>query len=468
MVSLLCSQPWSTEMSNFTNVVKDNVLKAIVEFKMLENTEEIVVGFSGGADSVCLLHILNTLKDQFGYSLKAVHINHGIRGSEADSDESFAKSFCLNHNITFTVFSFNCIEEAKNARETVEECGRRLRYESFNKVCGDNSKIATAHNANDNAETIIFNITRGTSVKGLCGIPFVRDNIIRPLLYCSRKEIEGYCSENGLDFVTDSTNSETEYTRNKIRHLILPVLEEINPSYISAFNSLSDNAISVNNFIARNSEDLLIKAKTDNFTYSRTVLSEADKSIVTDMLYSEFYAYSNLNLDSKKIGCLYDLLSKGGRLQLYGNIFAEVKKDYLRFYRSNESFSKEPVDISEFPFEVAFGNYIVNIEKIPNNSKIVNQIDTVNMIDYNSVSGKLVLRTRKTGDKFTFSKRNVSKSLKKLFSEENVPIEKRDEIPVISDDMGIVWVYGFGVTKRCCADIHSDNIILVRGKNNGI
>ncbi len=453
-------------MSNFSDVVKNNVLKALNEYKMLENTNEIVVGFSGGADSVCLLHILNSFKDIFGFTLKAVHINHGIRGNEAKRDENFAKAFCTKFEIPFQVFTFSCIEEAEKKKETLEECGRRLRYESFNKVCSEKSKIATAHNANDNAETIIFNITRGTSVKGLCGIPFVRDNIIRPLLYCSREEIEGYCKENALDFVTDSTNSEVEYTRNKIRHLILPVLEEINPSYISSFNALSDNAKTITDYLLNDTEKLIQKAGIGNFIYDKNILLNADKAIVYEMLCSEFSAYSNLVLDRKKVFALYDLLINGGRLQLYGNIFAEVKKDYLRFYRTKDCLSKDAIEITRLPFEMLFGNYVINLEKNTNNLKIVNQFDTVDMIDCNTVSGNLVIRTRKAGDSFTFPKRNVTKTLKKLFTEENIPIEIRNEIPVISDDVGIVWVYGYGVTKRCCAGNHSDNIILVRGKNN--
>ena len=453
-------------MSNYTDVVKQKVLRAIDEYKMLENTDEIVVGFSGGADSVCLLHILYSLKDIYGYSLKAVHINHGIRGDEAKSDEEFAKNFCFKFNIPFEVFGFECIKEAEKNKESLEECGRRLRYDSFNKVCGVNSKITTAHNANDNAETVIFNIARGTSVKGLCGIPFVRDNIIRPLLYCSRKEIENYCKENGLAFVTDSTNSSVEYSRNKIRHLILPVLEEINPSYLNCFNSLSDNAKCVSDFLNLNAEELLLNSKTDYFTYNRKILLESDKAVATQMLCSEFYEYCNLILDNKKANNLYNLLSDGGRLQIYGDIFAEVKKDYLRFFRIDNADFTDEIEILSFPFESVFSDYLISLEKITDNSKIVNHLCMGDMIDCNTLSGKLGLRTRKAGDKFTFFKRNVSKSLKKLFTEENIPIEIRDKIPVLSDDNGVVWVYGFGVTKRNCADKHSDNIILVRGKNN--
>ena len=216
-------------MNKYSITVRGKVLQAINEYKMLEDTNEIVVGFSGGADSICLLHILDSIKNLFSVSVRAVHVNHGIRGDEADSDQEFTERFCNEHNIHIDTFRYNCIEEALKNKESIEECGRRLRYQAFDSVCGKKTKIATAHNANDNAETIIFNITRGSSVKGLCGIPFVRDNIIRPLLYCSRKEIEGYCEENYLTYVTDSTNADTDYTRNKIRHLILPVLEEIKP-----------------------------------------------------------------------------------------------------------------------------------------------------------------------------------------------------------------------------------------------
>lgn len=453
-------------MNNFTDIVKEKVLKAINEYKMLKNTEEIVVGFSGGADSVCLLHILYSLKSSFGYSLKAVHINHGIRGDEAKADEEFAREFCLKLEIPFECFAFNCIEEAEKTKESLEECGRRLRYESFNKLCGQSSIIATAHNANDNAETIIFNITRGASIKGVCGIPFVRDNIIRPLLYCSRKEIEGYCSENCLEYVTDSTNSSVEYTRNKIRHLVLPVLEEINPAYLNCFSSLSDNAKGVYDLLMKEVEDLSLEAKIGDFSYNRNALLDADKPVVTQLLCLEFGKYSGLSLDNKKVNSLYALLSDGGRIQIYGNIFAEVKKNCFRFYTNNDNAFNESVVIDSFPFEITFGNYLVNLEKIPYNSKIVNQSNATNVIDCNKIFGDLVLRTRKAGDSFTFLKRNITKSLKKLFAEENIPIEKRNEIPVISDDIGVVWVSGFGVTKRCCASEHCNNIILVGGKNN--
>lgn len=453
-------------MNNFTKIVTVKFLDTVAKYRMFENTEAVVVGFSGGADSVCLLHILNSFKNTFGYELKAVHINHGIRGDEARRDEDFAKSFCLKLKIPFVVFHYDCIEEAKQNKESVEECGRRLRYMAFNSSCDRNSKIATAHNANDNVETVIFNVARGTTVKGLSGIPFARDNIIRPLLSCSRAEIEGYCKENNLNFVTDSTNLSVDYTRNKIRHKILPVIEEINPSFTDAFSSLSNNANIVSEFLAKEAEDLITASCKGEHIYDRQLLLDSQEAVVGEVLFKAFFAFSGKSLDNKKVKALQNLLKDGGRLQLSGNNFAEVKKEYLRFYIASELSEANACFINTIPCSVQLDAFTVFLENIENNSKIVHQNHCSDMIDYDTVVGNLVLRARKAGDKFTFKKRNVSKSLKKLFNEENIPVELRDKIPVLSDDSGVVWVQGFGVTKRCSVTKDSDNIVLVRGKYN--
>lgn len=466
MDSLLCSLHWSTEMNNFTNIVSEKFLKAVNTYNMLDGTREVVVGFSGGADSVCLLYVLNSFKENFNYSLKAVHVNHGIRGDEARSDELFAENFCKDLDIPFFLVDVDCIAEAKKNKESVEECGRRLRYESFNRFCDVDSKIATAHNANDNAETLLFNMTRGCSVKGLCGIPFTRNNIIRPLLLCSRTEIEGYCKENGLQYVIDSTNLNTDYTRNKIRHKVLPVLQEINPSFLDSFSALSDNAENVLSYLSESTYSLKEQAQIKAFVYDRNLLLKSSKVLTMQLIASEFYELFGITLDNKKVKALYDLLETGGRLQLFGNLFAEVKKDYFRFYKFTAKSPEESVTVQNLPFKAVLGDFSIFLEEISDNSKFVNQLSNENMIDCNTLSGNLVLRTRKSGDSFTFPKRNVTKSLKKLFNEENIPIELRDKIPVICDGNGVVWVYGFGVTKRCCVTKTSVNIISVRGENN--
>lgn len=453
-------------MNKFTRLVTEKFLATVGRFNMLDNTDTVIVGFSGGADSVCLLHLLWAYKDKFGYNINAIHVNHGIRGEEADRDENFAKAFCETHSIPFEVVRVDCVEESKKFKESLEECGRRLRYDAFNSFCKDGFKIATAHNANDNAETVFLNIIRGTSIKGICGIPYVRNNIVRPVLDCSRAEIEGYCKENNLSFITDSTNLCDDFTRNKIRHKILPVVESINPSFLDTFSSLRDNANVVSGFIDTESDVLLTIAEKGGYIYDRNILLNDASAVCSEAIFKAYKDFSVKALDSRKIKSIQSLLKDGGRIQIYGDDFAEVKKDYLRFYKVkglNEDIRRV---IDCFPFSAETNGFSVSLEKITNNSKFINQNDCYNMIDYNSIVGNLVLRTRKAGDEFTFKKRGVTKTLKKLFTEENIPIEIRNRLPVISDDSGVVWVYGFGVTKRCLPSENSDNIVLIRGENN--
>lgn len=453
-------------MNNFSLTVKDKVLSALKEYSMLDNTEKIVVGFSGGADSLCLLHLLNTLKTELNVTVIAAHINHGIRGAEALRDADFTAEFCEKNHIELNLLEADCVSEAKKTGESLEECGRRIRYAYFNSLCDEKSKIATAHNCNDNAETVIFNMVRGASINGACGIPPVRDNIIRPLILCSRYEIEGYCKENNLHYVTDSTNLSDDYTRNKIRHLILPVMEEINSAAIKNISSFSNSAKEVTSFIVEQAENALEKAERGTNLYDATYLLTLDKVVLKQAITIAFNRFADKSLDGKKIDAVYGLMVSTGRIQLFGDIYAEVVKNQLRFFRMNVIDKAPEIIIENIPFNSQNGPYNVEISKYTNNSKKINKLVLDNLVDCDKIVGKICLRTRLEGDKFTFSKRKVTKSLKKLFSEMNIPVEKRGSIPILCDDEGVVWVYSVGVDARCSVNSDSSNIIYVRGEDN--
>ena len=254
----------------------------IIKNSMLpENVSTVVAGLSGGADSVCLLSVLNSLKNDFGFNLIAVHVNHGIRGEEAKRDEIFSENYCKKLGIPFKLFSYDCPLEAKKTGEGLEECGRRLRYQSFNSVCpNDNYRIATAHNANDNAETVLFNISRGSSLKGACGIPSVRDNIIRPVLFASREQIEKFCNDNSLEYITDSTNNSDDYSRNKIRHCVLPVLSEINHGAISSFTRFSQNAKEDSDYLEKIACKSYNESNISKNEFNLTYLKELDVAVL--------------------------------------------------------------------------------------------------------------------------------------------------------------------------------------------
>ncbi len=454
-------------MNDFTSLLQSKVKACLIENNMLSSCKKIVVGFSGGADSVCLLHILSSLAEELNLNVKAVHINHGIRGAEAYRDADFCKSFCKNTNIDFSLVEVNCLEEARKSGESLETCARRLRYNALNTFCESGGLIATAHNSNDNAETVLFNLARGTALKGACGIPYKRENIIRPLLDCSRLEIESYCKENDICFVTDSTNNEDEYSRNKIRHNVIPKLSEINSSAVDNINRFSSVCSEITDFILYEAKKALNKASLGDNKYSADELKNFHKALLNECIVLSFSRFSNLTLDSRKIDEIREVILNGGRIQLFGSIYTENVKGVFRYFIYESSFSQqESLIVDSFDKTYGFNGFTIEMSNFTDNLKSVNKKFSQNLLDYDKIEGDLFIRTRKEGDSFEKKGGNGTKSLKKLFNEKNVPVELRNKLPILCDSKGIVWIYNAGVSKRCCVDETSTNIIFVKGENN--
>lgn len=452
-------------MSINTSLVLEKAKKAINEYKMLENVSTVVVGLSGGADSVCLLHVLNLLKNDCNLNLIAAHVNHGIRGEEAENDAIFSMNFAESLNVHFSLLKANCVEEAEESGETLEEAGRRIRYEFFDMLCEDETYvIATAHNSNDNLETVVFNITRGSALSGAKGIPPKRDNIIRPLIFCSRAEIEGYCKENNLSFVTDSTNLSDDYTRNRIRHNVLPELEKVNSNAIEAFTRFSESVRIDDDYLDSVAENALEKVKLSECSYSTEAINSLHPSIKRRVIFKVINHFSMELPDSKKINLVLSCISENSKIQLYKNCYCESKENELKFFKNDnnkECEKQEPKILECENFSANFGGYTVKGEYFSKTSQKINDLLLDNLIDCDTINGSLILRTRNEGDKITLRKRQVTKSLKKLFIEENIPKEKRDLIPVISDDNGVVWVSGFGVNKNNAVKEDTKNILSI-------
>ena len=205
------------------------IIATIEKYGMLNDVRKVTVALSGGADSVCLLSVLNELKDKYGYALSAVHVNHQLRGDESERDERFTVKLCEQFSVPITVERIDVKALSEEKKESIELVARNARYDLF-KTVGDGGVVATAHTADDNLETVLYNTIRGSGLKGICGIPPKRDIFIRPLILTTRKAIEEYCALKNIKYVTDSTNLEDCYTRNKIRHNVIPVLKEINPN----------------------------------------------------------------------------------------------------------------------------------------------------------------------------------------------------------------------------------------------
>lgn len=277
-------------------MLEEKVLKTIQRYNMLEDGDKVVIGVSGGPDSMTLLNILNDLKEKLNINLYVAHINHMIR-EEADEETEYVKEFCAKINVEFFFKKVKVEEIAKEQKIGTEEAGRNIRYEFFEEVAkkvGAN-RIATAHNSNDNAETVLMNIIRGTSVSGLKGIEKVRDGrLIRPIIECSRDEIEEYCKEKRLNPKYDKSNSKNIYTRNKIRNMLIPFIkQEFNSNIIEGINRLSQIATEeeqfINTIVEKEYKRLLINANNC-----------IDKSISENHVNREIGKKSNLLKNTKK------------------------------------------------------------------------------------------------------------------------------------------------------------------------
>lgn len=425
---------------------KEDVLSVIKRCNMLENCDRIVVGLSGGADSVCLLSVLNSLKAEYGFSLVAAHINHGIRGAEAQRDEESCKRLCESLNVPLEILHADIPTLSKQQGIGEEECGRIVRYDFFRSLAGERGKIATAHNLNDNAETLLLNLVRGAGSKGACGIPPVRDNIIRPLIETDRKSIESYCEENNLSYVTDSTNLECEYSRNKIRIKVLPTLCEINQNAVGALSG----------FASRMREQEAFLESVVNEKYAQCVKNS--------VLYEAEFSALDIFLKKRIAGRFLSELS-------HGEVESKHIDDFLRFVGSGKTLVtasateivsrdgkifKKPEQAEQFSVDFSLDDKKVNlpfceisVEKYDiKDLQNLNKDMLDNLIDCDKISNTLILRSRKDGDKFTFSKRRVTKTVKKLFNEDKIPPEVRNRMVILDSDGEVVWLSGYGTNKK--------------------
>ena len=280
--------------------VEDKVLKTIKKYNLIKANDKIALGVSGGPDSLFMLYILNRLKDQLKFEIAVAHINHMIR-EEADSEEEFVKEFCKNIGVEFYSKRIDVVEFANNNKIGTEEAGRKVRYEFFDEVLKqtESNKIAIAHNKNDKVETIIMHLLRGSGISGLQGIDPIKDNkIIRPIIEIERAEIEQYCEENKLEPRIDKSNFENIYTRNKIRNIVIPYIQqEFNPNIIETVTRLSE--------IITEENQLLIKLTEQ--AYSETVKQENEYEIVLDLK-----KFNNLEKVIKKRIILYTIAKLRG------------------------------------------------------------------------------------------------------------------------------------------------------------
>lgn len=445
--------------------MRRKALDTIKEFDMLPAGCRVIVGFSGGADSVALLSFLWELRQSFSLEVVACHINHQLRQDEAKRDEDFCRIFCQDRGIPLSIFREEIAAGAKEQRKSVEEYARQVRYERFTSLCSSpTDRIATAHHANDLAETQLFHMARGTGLKGLMGIPPVRDRIIRPLLYCSRQEIEGYCREQGLPYVTDSSNFSLEYSRNRIRHHIIPQLEEINPSFIKSAVRLSKQAALEEDYLKMQLDRELQRIFCGEDGWSREGFQHLHPAM-KKRAAAFWLEQSEADVSQKKIDDLLTVIDATGTLELRQGKYLQANEQWIRL--------KEAVKMQAFFSETFKEGKIClfpgkNIEFLPINREKYKFFannraeDLKNAFDYDKMYGIAVVRQRLPGDAIQLADCRTKKSFKKLLNEKKISIEERSRLAVLCDEKGPLWLEGFGIRQDVQPDESSSRMILIR------
>lgn len=440
----------------------DKFIETLEQFHMLSASETVLVALSGGADSVSLLHRFVLLRKTRKLTVLAGHVNHSLRGDEADRDEAFCRTLCEAWSVPFLSTRVDVKGEAENTGESVEECARRLRYAFLEAQAEKHGALlATAHTADDNLETVLLNLIRGTGLKGLCGIPPVRGRIIRPLLFCERAEIEAYCKAHGLSYVTDSSNLSGEFARNQLRLSVTPVLKSLNPSLLSGISRMTRFLREEEELLETLAQNALSAAKRDG-GFDAAALAKLPPPL-------RFRALAQVAKEAGgSIGAAHEpavtgILLKGGSTDLPGGVRMTVQCGRLTVDRKKDGQEKPflPVTALAVPGETKVGGRWICTQKLERNGQNVYNFLFYHAFDYAKIKGSLRARSRRSGDKLALSRRNCTKSLKKLFQEANIPPKDRDAVVVVEDDEGIVWVEGFGCDRRVRTTGETNSLLLL-------
>lgn len=407
----------------------------MINTSLLKKGDVVAVALSGGKDSMCLLHALKALETKFEITVKAVHVDHSIRGEDSLSDARFVTDYCAKNNIELKVFTVDAITFSKENSLTLEQGARVLRYRIFDEILlsGFATKIATAHHKTDSFETVLFNLFRGTSLKGVAGIPSENDHVIRPILALSQKELDFYAEKNGVPFVFDKTNDDLTYTRNFIRKELTPKIKNRFPEAEDAVFRFSQTAKEEDEFLDSLAEKYLtgrhggylIPFSIEPVLFKRAVII-ALKRLGVDKDYTQQTLSAVLNLKDLQSGSMATLLKGAAAIKEYDSAFITL-------------INPNP-DAPSYPFNLGLFSFFDKTASIDDNGEGLK-------FDFDKIPKSAVIRTRRDGDIFTkFG--GATKKLKEFFIDKKIPMITRDKIPLIADGNRVYLVFGVEISDQ--------------------
>lgn len=450
-------QMWKTEQK----------VKVYVErFHMIEPKDTIVLGISGGADSVCLLKILARWKEAWGISLRAVHVHHQLRGEEADADERFVRELCENEGIPCRVFHEDVQGMAQREKIGLEEAGRIARYRCFATVCEDvgGGKIALAHHQDDLAETMLHHLVRGTGMAGLCSLKPVSGNRIRPLLCLEKEEILVYLKAAGQPWRTDSSNLEDDYTRNRIRHHVLEELKtEVNPRAVRHMAQLSEELEETRAVLAQVAAEKrrqYVRKSEKGMLLAEELKKEPDligRQIVHDLLkeisgkqkdFTRIHVEAVQELWNRKVGARRDLPYGMQAIRTYDGIYLERKAEKCETRDSEKNAGIQINVHSEGTESFQIGELTLTVSRIARDFGEIPEKKYTKWFDYDKIKNSPCVRTRRQGDYLTVNSEGGRKKLNRIFIDEKIPAEMRDRLPVVAVGSEILWIPGGRMNEK--------------------
>ncbi|MBO5371185.1 MAG: tRNA lysidine(34) synthetase TilS [Lachnospiraceae bacterium] len=441
---------------------------------MVNPGDHICIGLSGGADSVCLFLILEQLRRVMDFSMSVVHVEHGIRGEDSLLDMQFARQLAEQYDIPFFCSSFPVEEIAAKEGLTVEEAGRKVRYETFHKEemrykaiakeRGGSVKTAVAHHGDDNAETLLFHLCRGSGMDGMAGIRPVRGSIIRPLLCVTRREIEEFLRKEGQGYCIDLTNADMAYSRNRIRNLIMPEISNVNTQAVAHMNRLTEDMAELADYL-KNEVKLLLEQNIDykeNKICIDIACLKAYPRVMRQQIMLELLAKaagSRKDLRREHIEGLLDLAEgrTGRRIDLPYGIMAEKSYDQLLLYHkeerkkdiSTDTFVQELIfkDSEQGKIDTAIGKFAYRVFFFNKKYAEIPKNQYTKWFDYDMIKGKLYFRTRQSGDYLVTDAKGHRQKLKSYWINEKVPLAERNHRMLLAEDSHILWIVGGRISE---------------------
>ena len=450
-----------------STVLEQKALCALRQYSLFSQGDRIAVGVSGGADSVALLRFLAALQPQFGWDLVVCHIHHGLRGAEADRDEHFVRALAEQLGLPCAVSRIDAAALALRDHISVEEAGRMARYAFFAQTTGEGGRIATAHTLDDSIETVLMNLVRGTGLRGLCGIPRIRGNIVRPLLDCTRAEVEDYLGALGQPYCTDSTNLTDDYTRNRIRHDILPRLCALNPNFPGAMARMLPRLAAqqaLTDCLAAQSAQQLHAACGGLSRQGLSALPEP----VCDRLLLRLLEQNRLPVSAAAVERMTETLRTGGKLDLAARSWFFVAQGDLAavIYAPPGGIPPVPVPLPQeetpviLPFSPQKSLKLTLCNKIVANTSEKFNISLLKYaIDCDRIKGYSFMRTRRPGDTFIVGKKQLS--LGEAWAAAGIPALLRPALMVLADEQGVLWAEGIGSSSRAAVTENTKQYVII-------